>query len=323
MLCERDIILLNEDGSVDDPNLTMLVGAPITSINKQGSQNEHSNEELSSSKRGMINNSIFAVNRRSSKNNKKMRKKKNPFNKYLEKSDIVEIAIRAPKISDSGELKVITILFDQLAVPTNETVKLYKLLIYYEQIQTFEMLLKYRMKEGVNTQNARPKSSESRRNLRRKTLFGEGILGRKDDDNVYDFEEIISDAFSYSISINKLHISFYLFKTYEDDVYENKMECIKSILNSFKNDHTQSNQVMYLEERIFILEKFMQFIEYNLALEFLTVIHQEISDDPSINFLVYCPNPLKIIVMLLNIVINVSKKHKNLEFKAQKVRSSL
>ena len=67
----------------------------------------------------------------------------------------------------------------------------------------------------------------------------------------------------------------------------------------------------------------MQFIEYNLALEFLTVIHQEILDDPSINFLVYCPNPLKIIVMLLNIVINVSNKHKNLEFKAQKVRSSL
>ena len=80
---------------------------------------------------------------------------------------------------------------------------------------------------------------------------------------------------------------------------------------------------MYLEERLFILEKFMQFIEYNLALEFLTVIHQEILDDPSINFLVYCPNPLKIIVMLLNIVINVSNKHTNLEFKAQKVRSSL
>ena len=252
-----------------------------------------------------------------------MRKKKNPFNKYLEKSDIVEIAIRSPKISDSGELKVITILFDQLAVPTNETVKLYKLLIYYEQIQTFEMLLKYRMKEASNTQSYQAKSFETSSISRRMTLNSEGTLGRKDDDNVYDFEEIISDAFSYSISINKLHISFYLFKTYEDDVYENKIECIKSILNSFKNDDTQSNQVMYLEERIFILEKFMQFMEYNLALDFLTVIHQEILDDPSINFLVYCPNPLKIIVMLLKIVINVSNKHKNLEFKAKKVRSSL
>ena len=47
-------------------------------------------------------------------------------------------------------------------------------------------------------------------------------LGRNDDDNVYDIDEIISDAFSYSITLNKLHIAFYFFKKYEDDVYGNK-----------------------------------------------------------------------------------------------------
>jgi len=47
------------------------------------------------------------------------------------------------------------------------------------------------------------------------------------------------------------------------------------------------------------------------------------SDHPKTNFLVYCPNPLKIIMMLLNIVIHLSTKHQNLRFKAQKVRSTL
>ena len=163
---------MNEDGQIDDPNLTVFVGGTINSEYKQATLNEISNEELSTSKRGMINNSIFAVNKLSSKNNKKARKKKNPFNKYLEKSDIVEIAIRATKISDSGELKVITILFNQLAVPTNETVKLYKLLIYYEQIQTFEMLLKYRMKGSSNTQSHQLKFPESRSKSGRNTLNG-------------------------------------------------------------------------------------------------------------------------------------------------------
>jgi len=264
------------------------------------------------SNRSLLERSIH--NLEASRFRRRVRKKKNPFNKFLEKADIVEIAIRAPKISDTEELKVITILYDQLAIPTNETVKLYNLLIFYEQIQTFEMLLRYRMKELTKNKNLSKVT---------KVVKSDVSLGRKDDDNVYDFDEIISDAFSYSISINKLYLSFYLFKTYEDDVYGNKMDCIRSILNSFKNDDTQSNQVMYLEERLFILEKFMKFIEYNLALEFLTVIHDEITDDPNINFLVYCPNPMKIIVMLLNIVINVSAKHQNLKFKAQMVRSTL
>ena len=82
---------------------------------------------------------------------KKVRGKKNPFTKFLQKADVVEIAIRAPNISDEEELRVITVLYEQLAVPTNETVALYKLLIYYEQIQTFEMLLSYRLNEANNT----------------------------------------------------------------------------------------------------------------------------------------------------------------------------
>lgn len=333
MLCERDIILLNEDRVADDVDLTVFISQNYA--HPTHGDGSIQNDDLSTTNRGMINKSLNIVNIHSQRNSSKMRKKRNPFNKFLEKSDIVEIAIRAPKISDNEELKTITVLFDQLSVPTNETVRLYKLLIYYEQIQTFEMLLRYRMKNGEKTNKEtktnsiilkHSKEGEKQSELtspRRKFGVSQVSLGRKDDDNVYDFDEIVSDAFSYSISLNKLHIAFYLFKTYGDDVYGNKMECIKSILSSFKNADTQANQVMYLEERLFILEKFIKFIDYNLALEFLNIMSSEISDDPTINFLVYCPNPLKIIVMLLNIVLSVTSKHQNLKFKAHKVRQSL
>ncbi|CAI2387331.1 unnamed protein product [Moneuplotes crassus] len=241
------------------------------------------------------------------------KKKKSPFNKFLEKSDIIEVAIRAAHISDDQEMELITELYDLLTTPTSETVALYKLLIYYEQIQTFELTLKNRIKHGVS----KDRTMVTVRDL------DEIQMGRKDDDNVYDFDEIISDAFAYSIRLNKIHISFYLFKKYEDDVYGNKFLCIKAIFESFKNDDTQINHVMYLEERLFILEKFSKYIEYKMGLEFLNIMHDQVLDDPKDNFLVYCPNPLKIIILLLNISIGIKTKHQNLKFKAQKFRSTL
>ena len=68
---------------------------------------------------------------------------KNPFNKYLEKADLVEIAIREPLIKNKEEMQLITLLFENLAIPTLETISLYKLLIYYEQIQS-HIIMRYR-----------------------------------------------------------------------------------------------------------------------------------------------------------------------------------
>lgn len=279
-LTTKDITLLNEEGQPEySPNLHVLVD--VTHVHKSSFDDTPNYDQINVSNRSLLEKPQSRGKQKLKKKSKlKMRKKKNPFNKFLEKADIIEIAIRAPNISDDEEVFTITILYDHLSIPTNETVSLYKLLIYYEQLQTFEMLLKQNMKgdeTGEKVLNDRE----------REETQNEMVLGRKDDDNVYDYDEIISDAFSYAITLNKLHIAFYLFKTYEDDVYGNKMLCIKSILDSFKNDDTQINQVMYLEERLYILEKFMKFIEYKMALEFLTVIHQEIMDKPQINFLVY------------------------------------
>ena len=316
LLPNKDITLLNEFGQPDStPNMSVFVD--VKKHHKYSFEESIDVSNMERSRRELIDNRSIDKNKEKGaekERKRKIKKKRNPFNKFLDKADIVEIAIRAPHISDDEEVKVIILLYEQLAIPTNETVSLFKLLIFYEQLQTFEMLLKYRMKISNVDSMKKQLTEDSKQEI---------VLGRNDDDDVYDYDEIVSDAFSYAVSMNKLHIAFYLYKTYQEDVYGNKINWLKSILNSFKNDETQINQVMYLEERLFILEKFMDFIEYKLALDFLTSIHEDIWDDPNINFLVYCPNPLKIIAMLLNITIFLSDKHHNLKFKAQKVRSSL
>ena len=212
----------------------------------------------------------------SSKNNRVFTQtKRNPFSKFLEKSDIIEVAIRTPRISNNEELQLIKLLYTNLKVPTNETVSLYKLLIFFEQIQTFEMLLAYRL-----TSADIKKSPIKRKIVSNESAIQNLILGRKDDDSIYDLDEIVSDAFSYSISLNKLHIAFYLLNKYKDDVFGNQVSCIKSIFDSFRNDNTQINHLMYLEERLFILEKFMKFIDYKMGLEFLTIIHDQVLENP-------------------------------------------
>ena len=319
LLCTKEITLVNGSNyNIDDsPNesradLNMSANfnrAPSTLLLK-GTKGVRSKEPI----QNILENSVMQTSAfRQKKSAIYMRQKRSPFNKFLEKSDIIEIAIREPQVSDNQEKELITLLYEHLDTPTSETVSLYKLLIYYEQVQTFELLLTYRISFNF----------AKNKNLKSLKEPDELTLGRKDDDNIYDFDEIISDAFAYSIRLNKLHIAFYLFNKYEEDVYGNKFQCIKSIFDSFRNDDDQVNHVMYLEERLFILEKFMTHIEYKMGLEFLSLIHLQITDNPKDNFLVYCANPLKIILILLNISIHISQKHQNLKFKAQKLRSSL
>jgi len=267
---------------------TSLNKKPSTLFLRQATKNKNpNNQNLNSSRGGSKRGSMLkhpgAKKKMGGKPRKKKKpkveykKKKSPFNKFLEKSDIVEIAIRAPHITDEEEMEIITCLYEHLATPTHETVGLYKLLIYYEQVQTFELLLDYRVKHNFKKDNILKDPKE----------IEDISMGRKDDDNIYDFDEIISDAFAYSIRLNKIHIAFYLFQKYEEDVYGNKILCIQEIFESFKNDDTQVNHVMFLEERLFILEKFTKYIEYKMGLEFLTIMHNQVLDDPKDNFLVY------------------------------------
>ena len=289
LLCISDIILINDGiGNVDNSFLdNAMTDVPSLMPIKKSNKTLSTRSQLGKSKskiknKGTINkrkkpnNSILEVE--SPKNKKHsflMQAKKNPFNKFLQKSDIIEIAIRHPHISNEEEVNLIVLLYENLSTPTIESVNLFKTLIYYEQIETFEMLLKYRLENNFKKVDLKTQATDIDPELL--------IMGRKDADGVYDFDEIVSDCFAYSITLNKIHIAFYLLQKYNDDVYGNKGLCIKAIFDSFKNDDQQTSHVIYLEERMFILEKFSKHLEYKMGLEFLTVIHDEVLSKPTDN----------------------------------------
>jgi len=209
-ICTKSVIL----GNGNDINGECFKIETISSTG-DGTLKVEEEKQYVHSRGDLLDKSLQEINSSNLRERKgKIRSKKSPFTKFLQKTDVVEIAIRAPDVSDEEELMVITLLYEQLAIPTNETVSLFKLLIYYEQIQTFEMLLTYRMKQPSNIVEKNQVIDETQAEI---------IPGRNDDDNIYDYDEIISDAFSYAVTINHLHIAFYLLKTYEDDVYGNKL----------------------------------------------------------------------------------------------------
>ena len=142
LLTTKDIILLNEYGEAENsPGLQGFV--EVAHSNRSFLADVSNYKQINASNGNLLDKPMSNRSKKLKRNNDlKVKKKKNPFNKFLQKADIIEIAIRAPNISDDEEVFTIMKLYDQLSIPTNETVSLYKLLIYYEQLQTFEMLLK-------------------------------------------------------------------------------------------------------------------------------------------------------------------------------------
>ena len=133
-------------------------------------------------------------------------------------------------------------------------------------------------------------------------LFGfieeDGIAEREDsqiydfentarNDDIYDYDEIISDAFSYSISKNKLNISFYLFKNYHSSIFGNKDVCIESLIQSLKDETKESNKILFANERLFIIQNMIRYIDHSQCYELFDTIHEIINEDPDSNFLVY------------------------------------
>jgi predicted ATP-grasp superfamily ATP-dependent carboligase len=92
--------------------------------------------------------------------------------------------------------------------------------------------------------------------------------------DVYDLEEIVSDAFSICIINNKMHIAFYLYRQYREAVLGNKQLCIEALIAAFKNDYQTKSKILHLEERLFILEKFLSYIDYKGALEVLECFNE-------------------------------------------------
>lgn len=159
----------------------------------------------------------------------------------------------------------------------------------------------------------------------------------------YEFSEILADAFSYSMSIDKIHIGFYLYKVYRDDVFMSKGLCIESLISTFKDQHYKKcNAVPYIEERLYMLEILIFDITYPQALDLLNTLSdlmdlsefkeeekekyplsKLLQDKISQSFLTYCVNPLKIIVMIINTIQTISDTFPMLVFKTQELKATI
>jgi hypothetical protein len=79
----------------------------------------------------------------------------------------------------------------------------------------------------------------------------------------YEFQEILADCFSYAMKIDKIHIAFYFYKVYKDEVFTTKELCVQSIIDTFNDQSLKKvNAIPYLEERLYMMELLISDIQY-------------------------------------------------------------
>ena len=234
--------------------------------------------------------------------------------KFLEVKDYIEIAIRYCLVEDCELLNLIILLFhdDSVDVQINLfPTYIYKLLIYYEKLTLFESLYD-KEKEYGNVKSS----------------------------------HIITDCFSYSIIINNITVALYLLRKYANELRHANESIINSLL-LLLNEYTESNGSMkyhhgisHFEEILYFIEVFMKNFTYTqihlLFKVLFGIIRVKTGDDEDAdaelkdkikkgykvnqlrnNFLVYSPNPLKILVSCIHIakmaLTNFSDAHKGVQ----------
>lgn len=223
----------------------------------------------------------------------KLTKLFNTNTKILEKKDIIEIVLSENHLTDDEIFHIIISFYGDLLKHNLENKYLFSTLILYERIDIFDMLISHcnRLLESGAYGFIEDEIDDDE--------SIENFTHNEEVKNVYDYDEIISDAFSYSIFKNKLNISFYLFKNYKRSIFGNKDVCIESITNSLKQETSQSNKIMFANERLFILQHMTGFIDHSQCYELLSLFEEIINENPDSNFLVYSVNPLLIIMKMI------------------------
>lgn len=252
------------------------------------------------------------------------------YTKFLEKSDVIEIAIELLEHDDVFEL--IHILYDDLTEPIPSNYRLFKLLVKTEHMSLFDLCLKKCLNPKKYATDVFDKIkrnvSMSRSNIHEKfnkaaNLDEEEEHQIKSKGNRYDVQEIVSDSFSNAIIMNKMHIAFYLYREYRNAVLGNIQISIDSIIYAFKIDYQSHNKIKNVEERLFILEKFLPFIDYKKSFELIETFKSLLFEEANYNFLTYCLNPLKIIVMLMSLIKQLKVMYPLLKFQIDHLQEGL
>lgn len=110
---------------------------------------------------------------------------------------------------------------------------------------------------------------------------GKSLLRMGKDDSVYyQLEEVISESFSYSIEIDKIHISLYLLKAYTDDALYSKKKCIESVIKTLElSIMKKCSAIPFLEERLYILQLVMPDITLHQVWKLLNIFEKILNID--------------------------------------------
>ena len=245
--------------------------------------------------------------------------------KILEKKDVIEQVLWSESISEEEVVQIIISFYQDIVIVSHSVKSLFKLLILHEKIVLFDKIVDYCseiLESGDYGFKDFTKEDEQQENS-----YYDNItylsMGKSKKKEIYDYDQIVSDAFAYSISINKLHVTFYLFKVYKRSVYGNRHLCIESIIDSLRLESVISKKINFIDERLFILTKMMKSIDHKLAFELFDTLEEVISDPAENNFLVYMINPIKTIVKIIYIIRYLITKHPILEYKGKKIREAL
>lgn len=222
-----------------------------------------------------------------------------PFTKYLERQDVIEISLKTNGFSKS--LSLINLLYPNIHQSNKGWLGLLKVLIDYEKLDIFEAIFW--------------KSDQS-----------ESFIDDADFDenqNYHDYSLFIAEGFITAVESSKFMIAFYLFRTYTDDILDNKISWLDVLINSFKTDSYHNYKLENLEERLYILQNLIKHIKYEMAIDFLDVTKIILGKETKHHFLVYSINPVKIIVILIEIFKEINVIHPMLTFKANEIISIL
>lgn len=255
-----------------------------------------------------------------------MKKTLNYF-KIIEKRDIVSRILGQDLLADEAIFDVILILYGGLQFRNGDTQALVKLIISYERVELFDMVVTH-ISEILETGAYGYLSEDESSDEESETKVAEADKQAKKNGNVdkydiYDYDLIVSDAFSYSISINKLHITFYLFNQYQRSVFGNSEQCIESIITSIQSESATANKVLSIDERLFIMTKLMKYMDHKVTYTFLDLMQEIVSAPAENNLFVYMPNTLKSISKIIYIIQHLVKLHPSLSFKGNKIRETL
>ncbi|CAI2386274.1 unnamed protein product [Moneuplotes crassus] len=217
--------------------------------------------------------------------------------KYLQEKDIIEIAVIICFFTPEQICELCSLIFfwkgpELSSLDTRFPLSLYKLLLFYEELEAFQLLY----------------SKESNDRLKK---------------------IIILKSFSYSLLISNPLIAIYLRNIYPDELYSNKSECIDAIL-TYLNEFTELNgstiyrRVKHLEQYLYIIERMISYFSFQqgkyllnifetlidvgeidlsriLKAQGLKKINHDCIDKYENNFIVYSSAPMKECAMIIYI----------------------